>query len=172
MKTIGLFAIIVLLGISCNNREVNIKEDNKAEIEEAMDSINSYVIKRTGSTDFFSDSEGNYYINFESKLAVLRKDNLFLGYLNHDSLQDAVFSYPVSRNNQTLYTTVLILTGTKQGLSIRHEIQRNIKIEKIENKIVYAEQFKQGYDSPHFGCKACIEKIKLELVGDSLVEVK
>ena len=144
MKTFGFVLIIAFLAFSCNNREVNIDDLKKAKIEEALDSINSYVIKRTGSNDFFGDSEGNYYINFESKLAVLRKDALFLGYLNNDSLQDAIFSYPVSRNNQTVYTTVLILLGTKDGLSISNEIQRNIKIEKMENKIVYAEQFKQG----------------------------
>jgi hypothetical protein len=169
-----LCSVIIFLIIlsSCKfQRSEDIKLQSSG-VENTLRYVKNMLGIKYKSHQIEEDQLGNVYVRFESTVAVIKKADVFLGKLNDDELQDAVVSYVVVKGNILLSTNHLILLAKNDSFQLCKEIRKEMKVQKIENKILFTEQSKITYDSPNYGCQSCKFIVKYKLEGDTLIAVK
>jgi len=92
--------------------------------------------------------------------------------IDYDNIEDAIISIS-SYNGEYLITIEhLILINTDGKLKITKVIEGDMKVLKIENRVVFVEIPKLAPDSPNYNCAICREVVKYKYVNGDLIKTE
>ena len=165
MFRLFFFSLSFLIAAGCNTAN---QKKNSLYDEQIFISAQKYLTIKTGLQPTNKTDDLFLLKTADSSTYICKKRNILIGDLNDDKFEDAVVSYQVVDNENTIRYYHLVFINKSGELIPLKVIEKKMQVKQIKNGIVIAEHSKLDSDAPNYGCKLCTEKIKLKLIGDSL----
>lgn len=165
MHRLYLISLSILIMMCCNN---SVQKSESEFKDQAFASAQKYLSIKTGLQPTNKTDDLFLLKTEDSSTYICKKKNILLGDLNADKIEDAIVSYQVVDKENTIRYYHLVFINISGELIPLKVTEKEMQVKQIINGIVIAEHSKLASDAPNYGCKLCIEKIKLKLIGDSL----
>ena len=165
MFRLFFFSLSFLIAAGCKTAN---QKTNPLSDEQIFISAQKYLTIKTGLQPTNKTDDLFLLKTEDSSTYICKKKNILLGDLNADKIEDAIVSYQVVDKENTIRYYHLVFINISGELIPLKVTEKEMQVKQIINGIVIAEHSKLASDAPNYGCKLCIEKIKLKLIGDSL----
>ncbi len=168
-----LFLLIFL--ISCtnnNNKTVHGNTISPGIKRQIVDIAINYARDKLKNSKKSVDEAGIINIVDNQIKYVIDPSRIAAGLIDDDSNDDAIVSIS-SYNGEFLITTeLLILIKTNGKFKVTKVIEGDMKVLKIEDRVVFIEIPKLAPDSPNYNCAICREVVKYKYVNGDLLKTE
>lgn len=173
-KSWSLFVLICFL-ISCthnNNKTIQGKHVTTKIEREIMNISTTYITDKFKNCDKSVDKDGILNIVNGQIKYIIDPLKITVGLIDSDEVEDAIITIP-SYNGQYIVTTeLLILINSDNKFKITKVLEGDMKVLKIDNRVIYIEIPKLPPDSPNYNCAICREVVKYKYINRDLIRTE
>jgi hypothetical protein len=173
-----LLSLIYIL-ISCNN-DKNSVNHGKSLKDEAIDIAVKYASAKFTAAKQTVEKNGIIIIQDAQVNFVAKSDNgikyiidpseIIIGLIDGDNEQDALFTISSLKGQYLRIPEILIMTRTGGHLILNREIESDMKVLSVKNRLITAEISTKSRNSPLRDCLACKEIVKYRFINGDLVK--
>jgi hypothetical protein len=166
-KYYPLFIIICILS-RCSTGVV---DDNERIRQLALEEAGRYAVSRLNSTSI--DKSGNGVVRYgdNEQRIIVDPARLFTGNMDEDDLNDAIITVIGTENGMLGKIEHLVYLNTGSGLSLAATLESDMRILKLEDRVITAELPTHPRTSPLYNCDECREIVKYSFRNGELVRV-
>ncbi len=174
MKKSSLLLFLFFLLISCIHNDTKTGQGNTVAPgikRKVMDIAINYARDKLKDSKKSVEKGGIINIVNNQIKYVIDPSKIVVGLIDDDTNEDAIVSIS-SYNGQFLATNEhLILIKTNGKFKVTKVIERDMKILKIKDRIIYVEIPKLPPDSPNYNCASCREVVKFKYLNGDLSKI-
>jgi hypothetical protein len=116
--------------------------------------------------------DGIITLGDNQKSYVINPAKILIGLIDDDSVNDAIVSIDSYYRQYQVLTEQLILINTDGKLMLIKDIDTDITILGLKNRVITAEIHTHSRNSPLYNCAACKEIVKYQFRGGDLVKIQ
>ena len=174
MKKSSLVFFLFFLFISCTHNDNKTGQGNTiapAIKRKVMDIAINYAKNKLKDSKKSVEKGGIINIVNNQIKYVIDPSRIVVGLIDDDTNEDAIVSIS-SYNGQFLTTTEhLILIKSNGKFKITKVIERDMRVLKIKDRVIYVEIPKLPPDSPNYNCAICREVVKFKYLNGDLSKI-
>jgi hypothetical protein len=174
MKKGFIFLSLLIAFSSCNtkNEKSALSVVSPKLKKEVLQVAEEFIMKKMKNTER-KDSESGIIVFSEGNIKYgIDPSKIITGEINDDNKEDAIITVYGFTDQQLTSTEHLILINTDGKLLLSRAIESEMKVLRIEEKMIIAELPTVSRDSPNYGCEMCKEVVKYKFVNGDLIVVK
>ncbi len=175
MKKIWSLFVLLIFLMSCtqnNNKALQGKYIAPKIKRQIMDIATTYITNKSNNNDKTFDKGGILNIVNGQIKYVIDPSKITIGLIDSDAVEDATITIP-SYNGQYLVTSeLLIVIKSDNKFKITKVLEGDMKVLKIDDRIIYVEIPKLAPDSPNYNCAICREVVKYRYINGDLIKTE
>ncbi len=111
-------------------------------------------------------------IGNDQKKYLLDPSRLFIGCVDEDAINDAIFTLYPFLNDYEVTSEHLFIINTDGKLLLIRALESDMRIIRIENSVITAEIPEHTRNSPLFNCPSCWEVVEYRFSKGELVRIE
>lgn len=115
---------------------------------------------------------GIIIIGDEQKRYLIDPAKIFIGLIDDDSKKDAIITITSFKGEYLDLIEHLIILNTNSKLMLLRAIESDMKILKLQDKVITAELPTRPRSSPLYNCTACREIVKYQFKSGDLIKLE
>lgn len=170
--------IIIILAmlscISCKHKTTLKENENPAEKNrrEAVATTEEYAINQLKNGKITTGTNGFITIKDSLKSYIFDPSRIVTGLIDADSLEDAIVTLTSFSGQDILLMEHLILLNTNGKLMLIRSFEADMKILRLNNRILTVEVHTKPRTSPLYNCAACKAIINYKFQDGDLVKIE
>lgn len=174
MRT-SLFLIIIACFISACTQNTGTSGNNdrseKRIRKQVLSIAETYSIANLTDAKRNKEKNGTITIGNDQKLYVIDPKKIFIGFIDKDSLQDAIISLFPYKNQYEVTTEHLIILQTDGKFKLIRSLESDMRIISLKDGIITAEVPEHSRNTPLFNCPSCWEVVKFQFREGELIRI-
>jgi hypothetical protein len=171
MKKNSSFFILLLFLMACNNNNNKELQGNYVSQKikrQIVDVASTYI------TDKFTNShksveEGGILNIINGQIRyIIDPSKIAVGLIDSDAVEDATIVIPSFNGQDIVSTELLILLKSDNKFLITKVLEGDMKVIKINNRVIYVEIPQLPPDSPNYNCAICREVVKYKYINGDI----
>lgn len=168
-----LFLTSVLLSCTHNDKKAGNGKSVPTRIKkEVMNYASTYVSGKLKDPKETVAADGIVTIKEDQISYVIDPSRIYAGLIDDDSKEDAIISIDYYHGQYLVLTDHLILINTNGKLMLNREIESDMKILGIKDRIITAEIYTKSRNGPLADCSHCKEVVKYRFKSGELVKAE
>lgn len=167
--------IITILAIiySCNNeKSVNSERSLTKMTKEAISITEGYITDQLKDSRKSINNIGLITIENKEKRYIIDPKEVYTGLIDDDQITDAIITI-ISFKGQDYYMTEhLILINTEGRLRLIRSFEKDMKILRLNDRIITAEIHTKPRTSPLYNCESCRAILTYKYSNGDLVKTE
>jgi hypothetical protein len=147
-------------------------DDNKRIRQLAMEEAGRYAVNLLNNTSSNTSGNGITRYGDDAHTIIVDPARLFTGYVDEDDLKDAVITIVGTENGILGKIEHLVFLNTGSGLSLSATLESDMRILRLEDRLITAELPTHPRTSPLYNCDKCTETVKYSFRNGELVRVE
>jgi hypothetical protein len=175
MKKGLVILLLVSVSLSCTHNDK--KSGNGSSVpahikKEIMNYASSYFIGKLKEPKKIVSPDGIVTIKEDQISYVIDPAKIYAGLIDDDTKEDAIISIDYYHGQYLVLTDHLILINTNGKLILNREIESDMRILGIKERIITAEIYTKSRNSPLADCSHCKEVVKYRFKAGELVKAE
>lgn len=174
MRT-SFFLIIVACFISACTQNSGTRDNDRSEKrirKQAISIAETYATTNLSDAKKTKEKNGTITIGNDQKLYVIDPKKIFIGFIDKDSLQDAIISLFPYEDQYEVTTEHLIILQTDGKFKLIRSLESDMRIISLKDGIITAEVPEHSRNTPLFNCPSCWEVVKFRFINGELVRTE
>jgi hypothetical protein len=169
-----IFFFFILLIISCNGGKKSSREDSslKKITDEAVLIAETYAQGQLKTAKESVSKDGSIKITDDLKSYVIYPSRIIVGLIDDDSEMDAIVPVEIYNGQDLNRIEQLILLNTNGKLMLIKDIDTDLIILGLNNRVITAEIHKHSRNSPLYNCKSCKEIVRFQYKEGELIRME
>jgi hypothetical protein len=156
MKLKSLFYFLYLLLISCRNSGAEKAEKTSDSLNKEVISITEvYVKDQLKDPRTTTNNIGIITIENNQKKFIIDPREIFTGFIDDDEETDAIITINSYLGQDYYLTEHLIMINTQGKLLLIRSFEKDMKILRLNDRIITAEIHTKPRSSPLYNCESC-----------------
>jgi len=174
MKLNLLPAIILFISLSCQSGEQSKQIENPTEKirKEAVSIAEDYAKNQLKDSKITTNVSGYITIEDSLKKFIFDPGRITTGYIDADSLEDAIVTLTSYNGQEISLIEHLILLNTNGKLMLIRSIEADMKILQLKDRVITVEVHTKPRTSPLYNCASCKAIINYKFKEGDLVKIE
>lgn len=175
MKRSWTLIILIFFLISCNQNNNNSLQPGSVSPKikrQIFELATDYITAKFNNVDKSVGKDGILNIVNGQRKFVIDPLKISVGLIDSDAVEDATISIPSYNGQFDVTTELLVMLKSDNKFRIAKVLEGDMKVLKIEDRIIYIEIPKLPPDSPNYNCAICREVIKYKFVKGDLTKAE
>jgi hypothetical protein len=116
--------------------------------------------------------DGVIIIGDKSKRYSIDPAKIYVGLIDDDSDEDAIVSFDIYLGQYQVMSEHLILIKTEGKMMLNREIESDMRVLGIKDRVITAEISTHSRNSPLFNCSSCKEIVNYHFLKGELIKME
>ena len=173
MRTFLLLIIIAGFLSACSQNSGTSGNNDQSEKrirKQAISIAETYATTNLTDAKKTKEENGTRTIGNDQKLYVIDPKKIFIGFIDQDSLQDAIISLFPYQDQHEVTTEHLIILQTDGKFKLIRSLESDMRIINLKDGIITAEVPEHSRNTPLFNCPSCWEVVRFRFINGELVK--
>jgi hypothetical protein len=147
-------------------------DENKRIRQLTLEEAGRYSVTLLNSTSHETSGNGITRYGDDAHRITVDPGRLFTGYVDEDDQKDAIITIVGTENGMLERIEHLVYLNTGSGLSLAATLESDMRILKLEDRVITAELPTHPRTSPLYNCDACRDTVKYSFRNGRLEKVE
>jgi hypothetical protein len=175
MKRSWTLIILLFFLMSCNQNNNKTLQQGSVTTKikrQITDIATDYITSKFNNSDKSVGKDGILNIVNGQRKFVIDPLKISVGLIDSDEVEDATLTIPSYNGQYDVTTELLVMLKSDNKFRIVKVLEGDMKVLKIEDRIIYIEIPKLPPDSPNYNCAICREVVKYKYLKGDLIKAE